>query len=867
MAAPVNYSRITKKRNWVTFIIMPLILCCMLSSVFAFNPSESSILALTGLQDVMNLTNDDSSGEYIAPIEIGAVLETKLGTAKFFSLNGHNSSLEDSINHLQQLNLTNNTSSKSLEDTFWEDVMNRENQYSLISAELEKNGFTVNFSQTDIGKNITDIKELKKNAPSQLHRYIETGKKAMDFSGSYTGIKGMNVKSSYSFSTNDITNNQTNETLTELGYTLKDGSGAFEKIKFNYIIKDSDFKNLSNNELNSEDVEKLQFNARLGTNSNFTLINDAKRKIEGANVAEDYENLSVAMKLNDISNASLSGTFNRNLNFKDNKTILKADSKAEYSLGNGKIALKYVQNWETNHTDNKYKVGSQRHDINLNNLAFGALSLNGSVFQTIETNTTENTHITNNQIDLKAVYSFNNSLSITGKFTDSNANNNAHTTTYDNLLKWQATKKFNAELKYLSQENSSTGINTTADMTLNQTFSNTHKASFTVRQDTAGDDVSGERKEIAYTHIAKKYDDNSLAEITVRGGLYTLNAPQGDLDGTLMSIQLKGLKLTTNTKLTLGAYTGPQLGGGYLSYRSWGERINGNLGIWNDSDFQDYTEIGGELTHNFSAKTTVTAKAFLAEIGEEERNITDIKVTHKLSKTSFIEATQVDTCSNINPDTHLSGFKISLFEKELPAWAISSTNRVVFSNGKDLGFYKFSSWENNAPKAGITYELKQYTEDSLEVERHTSKASVMIMKNLFVHSVYDKNPPNQDDLSKTDRLSRFMIHLSTPLTANNSVYIRNTRENKAASNDFSDMYTLGYSAVFDERHKLQLELNHYHSIIESAHGEGLIYTAQYENKIADDHYLQFKFNFSPKNIAKKDVSFSNKFEVEYKLAF
>jgi len=722
---------------------------------------------------------------------------------------------------------------------------------------INKSSFELDASYIKLGAKFTNTTELKKNTAATDKGYLNSGQTTIRSNIAYKGVKNLTISNSFLLTDNyELESKKTDSITTKLAYAP---SGRFS---LNYAIKEINTHNSIDDSRAFERANDLTLSVKpFHANNTFTFTLNEKEKGINSTLEEDYLNTKASLAIKSIKNITLTAERATNENYLTNYNIVKNNVAFSQNLTKGKLAFSLAEDWTTSSVDENYKVGYSRITATLDNLKLDRLSLNSNFLSEVTTNTAENTHVTNTQIKLKAAYQFSNSLSMTSEVTDKDTNNDGNSTIYDNIINWKATKNRAASLQYYSNDNSLTGLSTISKLTVSEKFSKLHDVAVTLREDTAGE-TKGTREEIAYSYTLK---DN--AKITARGGIYNLSAPQGEKSGSLASLELKGYKINKAISITLGAYTGPQLGGGYLSYRSWGERVSGNLGVWNDDDFKDYTEIGGELTYDISKKTRFILKGYLATIGDEERETTDITITHKFDDKSNITLRQENMNSNIIADTHLSSAKVSLFEKDLPKWAKESTNKILFSDGNNLGFSRLLTWQNKAAKAGVTYELRQYIENEKKLERHTATLSHMLSKKYFVHAIYDKNPADINDLSITSLSTRYSLQLGAALSENSSIFLRKTIEDFALSNDASDIYTAGLVGNISNSHRYQLEVSHCDNNVGSVNTDGFMYIAQYENLISDDETLRFKFNLSPKELSKDDVSYARRFELSYAVKF
>ena len=840
--------KITDKKLGTLSLTMSLILCFMLPTFALKYTPGTEIIHGNGFSG-LHLSSEEENTPQFSPIFASQATEN-FGVNFGIYSNKVNFNKDSSA---KNLNFSDNATNAP---TYFGDNSESEQAY-YGNLNIDKSSFALDASYIKLGAKFTNITEIKNDTSAADKGFLNAGQTTIRSNVTYKGIKNLTVTNSVLFTdTSELESKSADSITTKLTYAPSSRFSA------GFAVKESYSRNLIDNSTAFERANDLSLSAKPFHEKNtFTLTANEKERGITDTVEEDYLNAKATISIKSIRDVTLTAEHVNNNDFLTKYNISRNNAAYSQTLKKGKLSFNLAEDWTTSSVDENYQVGYSRMTAAVDNVKLDRLSLNSNFLSEVTTNTPEKTHVTNIQAKLKAIYRFSSSLTLTSELTSKETNNDGNSSIYDNLINWKATKNRIASFQYYSNNNSLTGLSTLSKFTVSEKLSNLHNLEATMREDTAGETI-GTREELAYSYTLK-----NNAKITARGGIYNLNAPQGEKSGNLASLELRGYKLHKDVSVTLGAYTGPQLGGGYLSYRSWGERVSGNLGVWNDDDFKDYTEIGGELTYDISKKTRLTLKGYLAEIGTEERETTDITVTHKLDDKSTITLRQENMNSNVIADTHLSSAKVSLFEKELPKWAKESTNKILFADGNTLGFARALTWQKINLKAGLSYELRQYIENEKELERHTATISHMFGKKYFVQAIYDKNPADINDLSITSLSTRYSLQFGAAIDENSSVFVRKTKEDYVLSNDLTNIYTAGLIGNISKEHRYQFEVNHNNNTTGNAKVSGFTYIAQYENIISNNESLFFKLNLSPQELVKDDVSYARKFELAYTVKY
>lgn len=679
---------------------------------------------------------------------------------------------------------------------------------------VKRGGLNFSGSYADVGKEFQGFSDLTKQMNASDSRLMALGMTQSSYAMNYTGMKGLALTSSRSTVDNNQTGNAERgltRSIQKNGMSLALGQQQTLEYSIQNIQEDWDPSVVQKDSRNQQ-KQQVKLSGALGQKSKFSLGQSFSTTTTGANETEDIRQQDLSLQWNEWKNLSLAGGYTNKLNglTGEANSILNMELKSMLSP---------------------------------------RLQLTGKLVE----NTTEKPDATqaveNNLLDLHLTSTLAHNLLFTSGYKDTTTADKGTVASRDQQVTWNPSTNWKMVSHLVNTDSEKDGQSSLLEHTVTGQLGDktrSEQLSLYLRDETLPNDALQQRNEVVYT---RALGNKSPAKLLVQAGDYGQNTGTETRDGSLLAVQVLGLQLNPRTTLALGYYTGPQLGAGYLKYRTWGQHTAGNLGVWGAQDFADYTEIGGEITHSLAKNTKLSLKQFRGQITDSgATEMVEYGVEQRFGTTLF-QGSQVYTATpgKGSPITDVyNQWKLTMpGAKPLPAWTASAMRPSTFQDGTKWGFGILPTWSVTKPISGLTLEKREVPVNGKPANQYTLRAAGMLSDRCFLFGSFEKNPVNASNASQFDALTRSLFHVSYQVRPAIQLFARYTDEGR--TDHTSQQYTYSYGVIgnLSKIERLQFQLDAQTRNDGSKTLSGNTYALEYERTVRADDSLTLKLQMKP----------------------
>ncbi|HEY3379339.1 MAG TPA: hypothetical protein VGL77_17820 [Armatimonadota bacterium] len=684
----------------------------------------------------------------------------------------------------------------------------------------QRGGLSLSGNYANVGKDFQGINELKQQVNADDAKLLGLGMAQTGYALRYTGIKGMEFSSNRS----NVENGQIGSAENGLSRTNQTNSLAFslgQRGRLEYsvanLVEQWD-PSVVKRDIHDVRTETLKLSGAMGKKSEFSLGQTLTNTLTGKQQTEDAAQRNISLKWNEWQHMSFAGGYTSKLN---------------------------ALNGETNDTLN----------LDMNAAISPRMQLTGHLANNdILTPSTGKT-VKNDLLDLRLNSTLTPTLQLTGGYKQTITPDNMETLTRDQQLTWTPTAhwKFITRLVDTDQTASDTRpktSNLTAFSTIGQVGGKAHPAQIMLltRDEALPDEVQQTRREVIYTRAFGPGKDAS--KFLLQTGTYQLTNATTPVGDTMLAVQLLNLRAGGDrTTVSLGYYAGPRLGAGYLTYRTWGQRNSGNLGIWNATDFARYSEFGGEVIHRLTPATRLIFREVSGSLqAGSVQEMLEYGVEHQIGNVKF-QGTQTQTGltgrSATADSREMNRWKLLMPSAHpLPEWAVNSTRSILFTDGASWGFANAPTWLTAKPTSGMTLEKRQ-APDRQTLDQYSLQGAGMISAHLFTQATYERYPQKVGDPAQTDPLTRQLLHLGYAIKPGVQCFGRYTNETRLDQPTTDTTISVGVIGQLSPVERLQLQIDAIQHCEKTKQQAGKAYALEYERKLQAGNALYLKLRLSP----------------------
>ena len=707
-------------------------------------------------------------------------------------------------------------------------------QIAYQRVNYQGHGLSLSGSYAEVGKDFQGLGELvKQMVPGDPEgaKLLGQGVTRTNFNVGYTGIQGLSLQNTLSREQFEAAGDKNGLTKTvrnnSLAYNLSDR----QKLEFSQSQQTEEWDpTVVKKDGKDVTATTLRFTRQLGGNKSLLSFSRVDTETVVGQKETDQQQEQYSLAWNEWRNLQFNGGFTRQMT---------------------------------------EQTGEERKTINLdlvttlfNNVKITGKLLDGEILRP------DASPVQNDLLDLKVVAQLLPTVQISSLYQDIDTPEKGQITTSDHTLSWLITPQWKLTTRLLDIDNAKTGSTDRTEYSLVGQIGTPTRAEqlgLSLRTDVLPNDVQQTRREISYTRpLGTKEVPVALR---VQLGQYALEQSQAVVkDDTLLTVQLLTLRPLPNTVISFGHYDGPTLGANYLAYRSWGQKPQGNLETWNDSNFVQYRESGTELVYSLTGSTKVVLKQLFGEREDTGRvDTSEYGIEQQFGQVKLLAGQRMTAQTGSNPDLRENWWQLNWAgAKPLPDWAVKSTRQTVFADSGAWGLAALPVWVK-APTSGLMLERRDELVGGKPVDATTLRYATMLGRLLYLQASYERDPRKADKPAEVEPLEREIVHLGYQLRPTLLTYARFMQENRRDAVPSLLTNSFGIIGTLSNAQKLHMQIE----LMERTNGTvasyGTAYMFGYERTLNQEDTLVVKYRYLPAEFSTPENRI--RLEASYQRAF